>query len=175
MPKKNKTSDFFKRAGTQPKLFPARPREFWIKASTLALSRLDQSPRIGLPNSSNPAYVSWLKKESMLSDANRLAHQYSAKGSMWQNPFAKPRPHTAIKYASVWYTAYPISIVTRKGESVIDVLGDEALWEAFETIGIRAMHTGPMKRGGGIDGWKQTPSIDGHLSLIHISEPTRPY
>lgn len=166
MSQENKRSKLFKRSTSQHKLFPARPREFWIKASTLALSRFDQSYRIGLPNSSNPAYVSWLKKESMLNDANRLAHQYSAKGSMWQNPFARPRPHTAIKYASVWYTAYPISLVTRKGESVIDALGDEALWEAFETIGIRAMHTGPMKRGGGIDGWKQTPSIDGHFDRI---------
>lgn len=102
----------------------------------------------------------------MLSDANRLAHQYSAKGSMWQNPFAKPRPHTAVKYASVWYTAYPISIITKKKESVIATLADDKLWKAFETIGIRAIHTGPMKRAGGIEGWQQTPSIDGHFDRI---------
>lgn len=162
---KKRSKHIFKRSPT-PRFLPARPLEFWLKASTLALSRMDTSPHIGLPNSSNPAYVSWLKKESMLSDANRLAHQYSAKGSMWQNPFARPRPHTAIKYASVWYTAYPISLITKSGRSVIATLGDEKLWEAFETIGIRAIHTGPMKRAGGIDGWKPTPSIDGHFDRI---------
>lgn len=163
---KKRSKHVFKRAPSS-RFLPARPFEFWLKASTLALSRMDTSPHIGSPNSSNPAYVSWLKKESMLSDANRLAHQYSAKGSMWQNPFARPRPHTAIKYASVWYTAYPISLITRPGKSAIATLGDEKLWEAFETIGIRAIHTGPMKRAGGIDGWKQTPSIDGHFDRIN--------
>ena len=166
MPSDKNNSKLFKRSAGAKRFFPGRPREFWITASTLALSRIDTSPHIGLPNSSNPAYVSWLKKESMLSDANILAHKYSGKGSMWQNPFAKPRPHTAIKYASVWYTAYPISLITKQNESVIATLGDEKLWEAFETIGIRAMHTGPMKRAGGISGWKQTPSIDGHFDRI---------
>lgn len=162
---KKRTKHVFKRSPSSIFL-PARPLEFWLKASAMALSHIDTSPHIGLPNASNPAYVSWLKKESMLSDANRLARQYSAKGSMWQNPFAKPRPHTAIKYAAVWYTAYPISIITKPRQSVIATLGDEKLWEAFETIGIRAIHTGPMKRAGGIDGWKQTPSIDGHFDRI---------
>lgn len=166
MANEKKKPKLFKRPVLAKKIFPTRPRDFWLQASTLALSQLEAPPRIGLPNASNPAYVSWLKKESMLNDANRLAHRYSAKGSMWQNPFAKPRPRSAIKYASVWYTAYPISIITRSGESVIATLADEELWEAFETIGIQAIHTGPMKRAGGVDGWHLTPSIDGHFDRI---------
>ena len=166
MPKKEKKPNLFNSSSLAKKIFPTRPRDFWLQASTLALSRLEAAPRIGLPNASNPAYTSWLKKESMLSDANRLASRYSAKGSMWQNPFAKPRPREAIKYASVWYTAYPISMVTKKHESVISTMADEELWSAFEAIGIQAIHTGPMKRAGGIEGWQQTPSIDGHFDRI---------
>jgi hypothetical protein len=105
MPSERKKPNLFKRSAVTKKIFPTKPRGFWLKAGTLALSQLEAAPRIGLPNASNPVYVSWLKKESMLNDANRLAHKYSAKGSMWQNPFARPRPHTAVKYASVWYTA----------------------------------------------------------------------
>lgn len=166
MPSEQKKPNLFQRSSLTKKIFPARPRGFWLKAGTLALSQLEAAPKIGLPNASNPVYVSWLKKESMLNDANRLAHKYSAKGSMWQNPFARPRPHTAVKHASVWYTAYPISHVTNEVDSVIATMGDEKLWKAFETIGISAIHTGPMKRAGGIDGWQQTPSIDGHFDRI---------
>ena len=166
MPSKQKKPNLFKRPPLTRRIFPARPRGFWLKAGTLALSQLESAPKIGLPNAANPVYVSWLKKESMLNDANRLAHNYSAKGSMWQNPFARPRPHTAVKYASVWYTAYPISHVTKSNESVIATMADEELWKAFEAIGIRAIHTGPMKRAGGVNGWQQTPSIDGHFDRI---------
>ena len=49
----------------------------------------------------------------MLADANRLASQLSGQGSMWQNPFAHPDPRAAVDRASVWFTAYPLSFVTR--------------------------------------------------------------
>ena len=29
------------------------------------------------------------------------------------------------------------------------------------------MHTGPMKQAGGLNGWKPTPSIDGHFDRIN--------
>ena len=169
-PKKFPTTKFFKssrsKRGFSEKFFPERPRSFWLKASTLAMAQIDAAPKVGMPNASNPAYVSWLKKESMLSDANRLSAQYSGKGRMWQNPYAKPRPRTAIKMAPVWYTAYPISTITKPKQSIISALGDEQLWKHFTDIGIRAIHTGPVKRGGGINGWHQTPSIDGHFDRI---------
>lgn len=166
MADKSKKPSSSKRKPLSRSLFPLRPREFFVRASTLALGQIETPPQIGLANASNPAYVNWLAKQSMLSDANKLAHQYSAKGSMWQNPFARPRPHTAIRYASVWYTAYPISQITAPGDSVIASLGDDDLWAAFEQIGIRALHTGPMKLAGGIKGWKYSPSIDGHFDRI---------
>ena len=40
------------------------------------------------------------------------------------------------------------------------------LWEAFRQIGITAVHTGPVKRAGGITGWDSTPSVDGHFDRI---------
>ncbi|HET7630247.1 MAG TPA: maltose alpha-D-glucosyltransferase, partial [Candidatus Saccharimonadales bacterium] len=162
----NKKSKLFKRYPLTNKLLPARPRNFWIKASNLALTQVESTKYIGLPNAANPAYINWLKRESMLGDADRLAHNYSAKGSMWQNPFAKPRPKKAIDHGSVWYTAYPVSMITKKDQSVIATLADPGLWRAFEQIGIRAIHTGPMKRAGGVDGWRQTPSTDGHFDRI---------
>ena len=66
----------------------------------------------------------------------------------------------------MWFTAYPISFITRSGESFLAALGDEALWKAFATIGIEAVHTGPVKRAGGIAGWQYTPSVDGHFDRI---------
>ena len=36
----------------------------------------------------------------------------------------------------------------------------------FEAIGVDAVHTGPVKRAGGISGWDVTPSVDGHFDRI---------
>src|SRR6185436_4037270 len=85
--------------------------------------------------------------DSMLSDANAIARQLSGSGSMLQNPFAHPDPRGAIRRAGVWFTAYPLS---------------------FVTIGIEAIHTGPVKKAGGLDGWDRTPSVDGHFDRISM-------
>ena len=50
----------------------------------------------------------------MLADATEFAKQFSGQG-MWQNPFADPDPRAAIEKASVWFTAYPISMITKPG------------------------------------------------------------
>ncbi|WP_197510704.1 alpha-amylase family protein [Tessaracoccus coleopterorum] len=47
-------------------------------------------------------------------------------------------------------------------------LGAHDLWEAFAEIGIRAVHTGPVKLAGGVSGWSRTPSIDGHFDRISM-------
>ena len=43
------------------------------------------------------------------------------------------------------------------------------MWKAFEDIGIHAIHTGPVKRAGGIAGWEYTPSVDGHFDRISMA------
>ena len=110
--------------------------------------------------------MSWLLSQSMLADANTISRQFSGQGGMWQNPFANPDPRHAVESASVWFTAYPISLITRPGDSFLATLGDEDMWKAFATIGINAIHTGPVKRAGGLVGWRPTPSIDGHFDRV---------
>jgi trehalose synthase len=105
-------------------------------------------------------------RESMLKDANAIGSQLSGQGVMWQNPYATPNPRGAIESAPVWFTAYPLSMMTKPGHSFLGTLADPDLWEAFEKIGIRAIHSGPVKRAGGIDGWHPTPSVDGHFDRI---------
>lgn len=146
--------------------FPARP------------ARLRQRPRAQLrgvghrfpdprsPDGTNPAYVQWLVGQSMLADADVLSRQLSGQSSMWRNPYARPDARRAIETASVWFTAYPLSLITRPGESYLAALGDTALWDAFQEIGIDAIHTGPVKKAGGIRGWSETPSVDGHFDRI---------
>ena len=68
--------------------------------------------------------------------------------------------------ASVWFTAYPLSLITRPDESFLTAMADEQMWKAFSDIGIEAVHTGPVKRAGGISGWELTPSVDGHFDRI---------
>ena len=147
--------------------YPARPRRLRPKARLRDLFTMGpRAERIGKPRADNSAYVSWLVERSMLEDAKRYARLFSGQGSMWQNPFANPDPRAAIQKASVWFTAYPISMITKPGTSFLGTLGDEDLWAAFEAIGIDGVHTGPVKKAGGLVGWDQTPSVDGHFDRI---------
>jgi trehalose synthase len=147
--------------------YPARPRRLRPKARLRDLFTMGpRAERTGKPRGDNSAYVSWLVERSMLEDAKRYARLFSGQGSMWQNPFANPDPRAAIQKASVWFTAYPISMITKPGTSYLGSLGDEDLWAAFEAIGIDGVHTGPVKMAGGLVGWDQTPSVDGHFDRI---------
>ena len=145
---------------------PARPRSLRYRTRVKQSFERHTVKTDGQPNGTNPAYVSWLLSQSMLADANTISRQFSGQGSMWQNPFANPDPRHAVESASVWFTAYPISLITRPGESFLASLGDEELWKAFAAIGINALHTGPVKRAGGLSGWRPTPSVDGHFDRI---------
>ena len=129
--------------------YPARPKRLRPRGRLRDLFALrPKAERVGKPTGDNAAYVSWLLGESMLEDAKAFATQFSGQGSMWQNPFANPDPRAAIEKASVWFTAYPISMITKPGTSFLGTLGDEELWAAFEEIGIDGLHTGPVKKGG---------------------------
>jgi trehalose synthase len=111
-------------------------------------------------------YVSWLQQESMLADASRISGQFSGIADVWRSPFAAPNPTAVMGKSSVWFTAYPISMITKPGYSFLGTLGDEELWHVFEVIGINAVHTGPLKRAGGVFGRELTPSVDGHFDRI---------
>jgi hypothetical protein len=113
-----------------------------------------------------PGYVDWLQHESMLVRGAAVASQFARSAGMSQRPFARSNPRAAIEKASVWFTAYPTSMITRTGESFLRTLAREDLWRVFEAIGVNAVHTGPVKRAGGISGWDVTPSADGHFDRI---------
>jgi trehalose synthase len=113
------------------------------------------------------AYVHWLEERSMLHQAQQLATQYSGNAIQWQHPYGKPQPRAAVSRASVWFTAYPAStIAAAPGSSVLATLADERLWRCFQAIGIQGIHTGPMKRSGGVQDLAYTPSVDGNFDRI---------
>lgn len=114
----------------------------------------------------DPDYVRWLVERSMLNAAKQRAKLYSGQARLWQRPFAQARPRDASAIASVWFTAYPASIVTREGGSVLQALGDETLWHALSEIGIQGIHNGPLKLSGGLRGRTQTPTIDGNFDRV---------
>jgi trehalose synthase len=111
-------------------------------------------------------YVRWLQQQSMLADASRIAGRFSGIADVWQSPFATPNPTAVMEKSSVWFTAYPISMIPKPGHSFLGTLGDENLWDVFAAIGINAVHTGPLKRAGGVFGRELTPSVDGHFDRI---------
>lgn len=134
---------------------------------SLGISRIQRSfsdPRRA--DASNPSYVEWLKRHSMLGDANVMARGLSGQASMWRNAYAVPDARRALGQASVWFTTYPSAMITKPGQSFLATLGSEELWRAFQQIGIGAIHTGPTKIAGGIDGWQTSPSVDGQFDRI---------
>lgn len=147
-------------------LHPARPRALRFRPRVKASFTRRSVARDGPATAANQAYVTWLLSQSMLADANEISQQFSGQGSMWQNPYATPSPRGAVDMASVWFTAYPLSLITRPSDSFLKAMADDAMWKAFSDIGIEAVHTGPVKRAGGISGWDTTPSVDGHFDRI---------
>ncbi|MBV8911007.1 MAG: maltose alpha-D-glucosyltransferase, partial [Gammaproteobacteria bacterium] len=119
------------------------------------------------PSAGGQAYVHWLEERSMLHQSAALARRYSGNSLQWQHPYGEPEPRAAVQRASVWFTAYPASTIAASlGISVLGTLADERLWRAFQAIGIQGIHTGPMKRSGGIRGRAYTPSVDGNFDRI---------
>lgn len=147
-------------------LHPARPRALRFRPRVRTPFTRRSLTQDGSPTADNAGYVSWLLSQSMLADANEISQQFSGQGSMWQNPYATPSPRGAVDTASVWFTAYPLSLITRPQESFLKAMADEEMWKAFAEIGIEGIHTGPVKRAGGISGWDLTPSVDGHFDRI---------
>ena len=122
--------------------------------------------RIDVSGAGDQDYVQWLQRESMLARGGAVSAKIAGSPNLSQRPFAHANPRGAIERASVWFTAYPISMITRTGDSFLGALADEELWRAFAAIGVDAVHTGPVKRAGGISGWDVTPSVDGNFDRI---------
>ena len=128
--------------------------------------QVDTSPA-GAPGSDDTSYIHWLEERSLLHQAQVVARQYSGNSVQWQHPYGKPQPRAAVARASVWFTAYPASTIPASpGSSVLATLADERLWQSFQAIGIQGIHTGPMKRSGGIHDLSYTPSVDGNFDRI---------
>ena len=67
--------------------------------------------------------------------AGAVAAQFSGSPGMSQNPFAYPDPRAAIEKASVWFTAYPSSMITKSGVLPGFARWDEELWRRFRGRG----------------------------------------
>ena len=116
-------------------LHPARPRTLRFRPRVKTPFVRRSVAQDGPANGNNPAYVEWLRAQSMLADANEISAQFSGQGSMWQNPYATPNPRAAVDTASVWFTAYPLSLITRADESFLKAMASEDMWKAFAEIG----------------------------------------
>ncbi len=115
--------------------------------------------------------IDWLVEQSMLEQVKQIAPRYSGSGALWRHPYAECQPRAASALASAWFTSYPASIITREGESVLATLSDDELWRCLAEIGIRGLHTGPMKVAGGlrVHDREFTPTVDGYFDRIGLA------
>ncbi len=109
----------------EPTSYAARPERLRPKAMRRATDAAEVVPMPPFePDGRNPAYVAWLEEQSMLQDATLLGRQLAGDHAMWAAPYASPDPRAAVRQASVWFTAYPLSLITGPGESFLAALGD---------------------------------------------------
>ena len=136
-------------------------------AASSAKGQLAISSKSQADNYNSPAYIDWLKNQSMLYQAKeKLAKNVSGKGIQWRHSYFLPQPKQVVKRASVWLDIYPISMIARKGQNTLQFLAEEQLWEALSSIGIKAIHTNPMQTSGGIVKKQYTPTVDGGYDPI---------
>jgi trehalose synthase len=117
--------------------------------------------------------IDWLTERSILAAAPRLDATVEGNGAQWQQPYGLARPQAFLDLASVWFNAYPASLITPAGESFLQALGDPRLLGDLEQVGIQAIHTGPVKRAGSVRNMSYDPTIDGNFDRIELAvDPT---
>lgn len=153
-------------------MFDLSPRltPFLLLAALVAwpASRGLAQPATEVAPKADSAYLHWLEERSLLFQAREQAALISGQGIQWRHAYGEPQPREAVKLASVWLLDYPGSVITKPGKSVIATWGEPELWKSLEEIGIHLLHTGPVKRAGGIEGKKYTPSQDGWFDPISL-------
>src|SRR5262245_48228385 len=116
----------------------------------------------------SPDDVRWLEEHSMLHQSGVVAKSLSGQGAQWRHPYAKPQPREAVRRAPVWFLDYAGSVVPRPGKSVIATWAEPDLWSALRELGVDLLHTGPVKRAGGVRGREFTPTLDGWFDPISL-------
>jgi trehalose synthase len=102
----------------------------------------------------------------MLLRHDSVVKAYSGQSAQWKNAFGRSRPQDYLDRSSVWFAAYPDSLVGGPGEKALDILGSPKLYQRLSEVGVEAIHTGPMKLSGSVTGTEYGPSIDGHFDRI---------
>jgi trehalose synthase len=142
-----------------------------VNANTVIDIPSPRSDRTKLPkctttNYESSQYINFLEKKSMLYQASELAKTISGNGVQWRHSYSEPQHEKVIEKASVWFDAYPASIIGKKTSNTLQTLGDKDLWNIFRQIGIKAIHTGPMETAGGIVKGDFTTTVDGGFDPI---------
>lgn len=113
------------------------------------------------------------KNKSLLARASHYANELSGQSRQWQHMFMSPTVDSILSSHSVWFDAYPDAIIHAKTQSVLSFLAETPLWQAFDAIGIRAIHTGPMRVSGGLNGDAISDSVDGGFDPIDYEIDSR--
>lgn len=116
----------------------------------------------------SPEYIEWLKENSMLYNAGKLAKKFSGKKDQWAYGFALPQARKAVQDMPVWFNSYPASTIPFKGQKFIPYCGDARLWEVLQKMGVSLLRTGPEKVSGGVVGKEMTPTVDGYFDRIML-------
>jgi trehalose synthase len=115
------------------------------------------------------ADIEWLRERSMLNQGTALRERFDDPKEAWKYPFGLAQADAFLEDASTWIALYPASMLGREGQRYLDMIGDAEVLDVFADLGITAIHTGPIKRAGSVQGREYEPTIDGHFDRIELT------
>ena len=126
----------------------------------------DSPAKIQNINPVDSKYIDWLKERSMLYQGEKLTQSFAGNRNQWQHAFGDSEFSKILNSNSIWLSVYADSIIGLPEQSTLDVLGSKTLLTQLSSLGIKAIHTGPLKRSGSVQNRQYGPSIDGHFDRI---------
>ena len=110
-----------------------------------------------------------LVAHASLNEAFALTKKYAR--NLWEKQYTKPQYKFINQHAAVWLDIYPLSqLLGKNKKNILQTLADPKLLKALQDLGIKMIHTNPMREAGGITpGLEKYPSTDGGYDRVEYN------
>lgn len=93
---------------------------------------------------------SFMKEQSMLYQADRIADKYTLAAALSPPPLLAPQPQSCLDAANIWFTIDLSNVAVSDKQTVFQRLSDPELWTHLRDLGVQAIHLKGLKTGGNL-------------------------
>ncbi|MCL1915889.1 MAG: hypothetical protein FWG17_04195 [Desulfovibrionaceae bacterium] len=136
----------------------------------------DESERRVLPlpaktGRTDPGYVQYLERQSMLGHASRLSKIVSGSNLNWQNAATQPLPDELLNKGNVWLHIHPQNLLSSAQDPPLRQLGQEKVWDILRDTGINGLYLAPTGSGGNLWDHERRFEPNGNDDIIQYTFP----